>query len=70
MRILATAKVQVTLEVEAGSWGHDCSIGQLHDQAAESGLREVLQLLKEGAGSKCRIVGKPRVIGIVTSNEP
>jgi hypothetical protein len=65
--IHAKARVQITLEVDAGSpWVDDCSIGQLYKQAADDGLRNLNNALKPGAASGMQVVGEPKVICIVT----
>ena len=66
-RIQAKAKVQITLEVEAGApWGAECTIEQMYTQAAECGRNNLLNALKTGAGASMRIIGEPKVIGIIT----
>lgn len=65
-KVQAVAKVQVTIEVVESVWGHDCSIGQLYRQAATGGVAKVQQLFKEQSGF--RIVGEPKIIGILTED--
>lgn len=65
MKIRATARVQVTVEVDADAWGEDCSIGQLYKQAAESGVTKLHNMLKE---QPYRIIGSPKVIGVITES--
>lgn len=65
MTIQAKARVQITVEVDAGSWGNDCPIGQLYKQAAESGKINLLNALKPGHAI---IIGEPKVISIITEN--
>jgi hypothetical protein len=65
--IHAKARVQITLEVDAGSpWGEESSIGQLYKQAADAGLRNLNNALKPGAPSGMKVIGEPKVICIVT----
>lgn len=64
-KILATAKVNVTIRVEASAWGGDCSVSQLYKQAGESAINQIqhaCQLSKQ----KFTIIGEPKVIGIIT----
>lgn len=65
--IRATARIQIVVEVEAAAWGADCTIGQLHKQAAESARATLTSALKPGAeGHTVRVIGEPKVIGILT----
>jgi hypothetical protein len=68
MKQTAKAKVQITLEVETGTWGDDCSIGQLYKQAANDGLNAVRKLVSPD-GNKFTIIGEPKVIGIITEKD-
>ena len=65
-QINAKARVQITVEVEASSWGEDCSIGQLYKQAAESARGTLIAALKPGEHGRVTIIGEPKVIGIIT----
>jgi hypothetical protein len=66
-KIHASARVQITVEVDAGApWGDECTVGQLYAQAAEAGRNNLLNALKAGAGASMRIVGEPKIIGIIT----
>lgn len=64
-KIRATARVQVTVEVDASAWGDDCTIGQLYKQAAEDAKAKLYNTLTQ---AKCphRIIGEPKVIGVLT----
>ena len=65
--ITAKARVQITVEVDAGSpWGEDCSIGQMYKQAKESAQKNLLNALKPGTHGIVSIVGEPKVIGVIT----
>lgn len=68
MKIQAKAKVQITVETDAECWGEDCSIGQLYKQASESGITNVRNALQ--SSMKVRIIGEPKVIGIITEQQP
>lgn len=65
----ATAKIQVTVQVEAGTWGSDCGLDQVYRQAAQEGTEKIRKALTE---AKCGaiIVGEPRVIAVLTENKP
>ena len=67
-RITGMARVQITVEVETSSWGEDCCIKQLYEQAAESGLANVTEVFAK-AGKRVRIIGMPKVIGVITESE-
>ncbi len=69
-QIHAKARVQILVEVDAGSpWGDDCSIGQLYKQAAESGKNNLINSLKPGEHGRVIIIGDPKVIGIITERD-
>lgn len=65
--ITASARVQVTVEIDAGQpWGGNCSVDQVYSQAKESALQRLTQALKPGEHGIIRIVGEPRVLGVFT----
>ena len=65
----ATARVMVTIEIGPfGTWGDDCSVGQVKDQAAgdaEGHLRELMAHANKMLGEQYRIIGKPVVTVIM-----
>ena len=65
-QIKAKARVQITVEIEASSWGEDCSIGQLYKQAAESARETLIAALKPGEHGRVTIIGESKVIGVIT----
>lgn len=72
MSIRATARVRVTLEVEAGVWGDTCTLRQLNEQAAESALGKLRRLLNNQdaqSDGRVTIVGAPKVTGVLTNEE-
>jgi len=73
MKITGVATVQITLQVSAGVWGDDCSIGQLHKQAAEEGRNKVIKLIHDAnqvmKHDQVQIVGEPVVKGVLTQQE-
>ena len=65
-KINAKARVQLTVEVDANSpWGAECNIGQLYDQAGREAKERLVSALAK-AFPAARIIGEPRVIGIIT----
>ena len=67
MNVKATAKVKVTLEVSGGSWGRECSLDQVFEQASKEALITVNRVI--GNSHIIRIVGEPEVTGIITNPE-
>lgn len=59
----ATAQVEVTVRVavSGGGWGGDCTVAQIHKQAADSARQQIYALAKEGIS----IVGEPRVTAVL-----
>lgn len=71
-RIGATARVTLTIEVEAGqAWGTECTVEQIHKQAKEA----VLGKLRNGIGVAkqeqrgYKIIGDPKVTAVLTHEE-
>jgi hypothetical protein len=61
----ATAKIQVTVEVDAGSsWGPDCTVAQVRDQAGRESLLRLKNILSQSK-TDIRIVGEPKVIAVM-----
>ena len=58
--VYTTAKVRVTVEVDAGPWGQDCTAQQVFDQASREAPQKVMNTLSK-LGSGVRLVGKPKV---------
>jgi hypothetical protein len=68
-RTTTSAKVTVTLELSnLGSWGPNCTTGQVHDQASEAALGRLNRLFKEHLDST-KIVGRIKVEAISTDLE-
>lgn len=58
----ATAHVTATVEVVVnGSWGGECSVAQIHKQAAEEAANKIRNLFKEGV----RLRGDPQVTAVM-----
>lgn len=61
----ATALVRVTIEVDAGSsWGPDCTVGQIRDQAGREAVARIQNALA-AAKTPCAIVGRPAVVSVM-----
>jgi hypothetical protein len=71
---VATARVQVTIEIERGTWGDDCTVAQVHDQAGREAIEEVnrwvadTRRIRSGALLGLRIVGT-KVVMVTTRPE-
>ncbi len=66
-QIKAKARVQMTVEVDAGApWGAECTIEQMYKQAAESARTNLINALKPGEHGRVHLVGEPKIIGIIT----
>jgi hypothetical protein len=62
MSTIARAKVTLTVEIEVGStWGDDCSLSQVYDQAA----RETIQAVKNIFQRRVTIIGEPTVDAVM-----
>jgi hypothetical protein len=68
-RTTTGAKVTITLELSnLGSWGPDCTTGQVHDQAREAAIGRLNRLFKDHLDST-KIVGRVIVEAVTTSLE-
>ena len=70
-KITAKARVQVTLDIECmgGTWGEECSIGQLQKQAAEDALNQLKSIFTKENVRNISILGEPKVMGVITQGE-
>ncbi len=65
-RVMARARVQVTVEIDGGGpWGTDCTMEQVHRQAAETAVN----FLNSMPYGTVRIIGEPRVIAVLAEVE-
>jgi len=71
MAIIGNARVQVVIEIPCtgGSWGEECSIGQLVNQAKRDALEQLQLLFQKGNNHHMVIVGEPKVIGVLTEEK-
>lgn len=68
-RTTTGAKVTVTLELSnLGSWGPDCTTGQVHDQAREAAIGRLNRLFKDHLDTT-KIIGQVKVEAITTELE-
>lgn len=65
-RITASAIVTLTIEIESySSWGPECSVDQIHSQAAKEVTSQVKKALKEGRCGVTRLIGEPLVRSVI-----
>lgn len=69
MAVRATAKVHVVVEIDAGTWGEDCTLAQVHAQAAESAHDRIEMARQALKTSDMRIVRIEPVVAVVTKQE-
>lgn len=65
----ATAKIQVTVQVQAGTWGSNCDLEQVYQQAGREGVEKIRKALSV-AQCGATIIGEPRVIAVLTEGNP
>lgn len=64
---VATARVKITVDIRVnGSWGKNCTIGQLVDQASSGAINNLNKAL---ADYDIRVIGNPEV-SMVTHLQP
>lgn len=63
----ASAVVTVTVEVQAnGSWGPDCSVAQVHQQAGHEAVNAVRTALRNaGYATRMKVVGEPEIRTVI-----
>lgn len=68
-RTCTDAKVTITLELSnLGSWGPDCTTGQVHDQAREAAIGRLNKVFKDHIADT-RVVGSVIVEAVSTTLE-
>jgi hypothetical protein len=65
-QVVAVARVRLTVEIVRGSWGADCKLDQVFDQAGREAASAVQNLIT-AAGA--RVVGEPIVEAVITRKE-
>lgn len=77
-RVGATARVTVTIEIDAdSSWGSGCTIDQIRDQAIESAMGRLRKAIaatipndpEEKRPRPIRIIGEPTVAAVIVERE-
>lgn len=69
VRTSTGATVQLTIELSnIGSWGPDCALSQVYDQALEAAIGRVRRAFA-GDSRGIKIVGVPGVVAITTDME-
>lgn len=68
MKIIAQAKVQITVEVSLTQpWSADESVTQIYKRASTEAVEKIQIALKDNpASTKFFIIGTPKVFGIIT----
>ena len=59
---LASARVRITVELSAGTWGADCHLSQVFDQAKKNAV-ESLRVKMQSV--HCTIIGEPEVVAVL-----
>lgn len=73
--VICTARVQVTIEITRGTWGLDCDLAQVYDQAGREAVEEVYRALgllrefKRGDLRSAVVVGDPKVVAVIAKPE-
>lgn len=74
--VVCTARVRVTIEITRGTWGENCELAQVYEQAGREALEDVqraLLMLREiQRGNPLRgavVVGEPQVLAVIAGRE-
>ena len=70
-----TVSARVKLEIEIvgdAPWSGECSVDQVHKQAAESAVGFIENLIDKipGVRQRVRIIGKPTVTAVIVERKP
>lgn len=65
----AHARIQVTLEIDAGggSWDSSCSVAEVFEQGKRAALENLRRAL-ESSRVSARVLGEPKVLAIITED--
>ena len=66
IRTTTMARVRLTVDVSVGSWGPECKIDQVYQQASEEAINRVRRLINDHGA---KVVGLVEVEAITTALE-
>jgi len=75
-RVTATARVQVTLEFHLTQpWGHDCTTGQVFEQAARQAVEDLQRLMSHRCNHapslpQATLIGQPKALCVLAQEGP
>lgn len=70
-KIIAHARVKIEVEIAVSdSWGADCPISQVHQQAAESAMGVIRHMCEQTKEHRVRICGEPSISAVIVENVP
>ena len=64
-RVSTLSVVEVTVRVETGTYGSECTMQQILEQASREGVNKVRAMLHD----KGVVVGEPKVITVTTAKD-
>lgn len=65
--VIATARVRLVVDVECGSWGNDCTLQQVEEQAGREARTRLANQLGKGQSKPIGvIIGEPEVFAVMT----
>jgi hypothetical protein len=74
VKLTTITRVRVTVEVSAGSYGADCTISQIVEQASREASNAVLNACNHRASGgntlQARVIGEPVVLAVTTLHDP
>lgn len=69
-KLRASAQVTVTLRIDVSdTWGADCTVEQIHKQAARSALGILDKMRGSMAPRPVALVGQPKVVAVFVEDE-
>ena len=66
-KIQSSARIQLTVEVPAGStWGEDCNLAQVFKQSRDAAHEALKRALE---GDQIKIIGQPVIIAVMAESK-
>lgn len=61
----ARCVVELTVTVETGAWGPECTIAQAVEQAREEAVRTISKIIDQSGKRNIRIYGTPQIARVI-----
>lgn len=65
----ARCVVELTVSVETGAWGPECTIAQAVEQARDSAVGDIQRLIADSHKNNIKVYGTPRIARVIVDAE-